>query len=100
MVILSARWEEADAEDVALTAAALSLMTDKVLVVGPTPEYRRPLPMLLAQSAEGSEQGYANSFDPRTSNRLIERSRIRWPGRKLNICPCWAFSATHSAKSW
>ncbi len=62
MVILSARWEEADAEDVALTAAAISLMTDRVLVVGPTPEYRRPLPMLLAQSAEGSEQEYANSF--------------------------------------
>jgi peptidoglycan/LPS O-acetylase OafA/YrhL len=62
MVIMSARWEVGDSEGVAATARALSSVADKVLVVGPIPEYRRPLPMLLAQSTDDLEQAYANGF--------------------------------------
>jgi peptidoglycan/LPS O-acetylase OafA/YrhL len=85
MVILSARWQEADAEDVAMTAQALGVMADKVLVIGPIPEYRRPLPMLLAQSAEDIEQEYANGFrspeiEPidRSFSRLMARSKVEY----------------------
>jgi peptidoglycan/LPS O-acetylase OafA/YrhL len=76
MVIMSARWEVGDAEGVATTARALSLVADKVLVVGPMPEYRRPLPMLLAQSTADLEQAYANGFRS-PDIELIDRSFSR-----------------------
>jgi hypothetical protein len=76
MVIMSARWEMGDAEGVAATARALSLVADKVLVVGPMPEYRRPLPILLAQSTEDLEQAYANGFRS-PDIELIDRSFSR-----------------------
>ncbi len=49
-VVLAARWSEADIAPLRKTIALLLRSTDKVIVIGPSVEYREPLPRILAMA--------------------------------------------------
>ncbi len=57
LLILSARWVDSDIPDVIRTVEALKQAGQRVVVFGPIVEYERPLPRLLAQIADGRDQG-------------------------------------------
>ena len=48
-LVLSARWEDRDAPGVSETVKAMRKYATRVIVMGPTIEYKRPLPELLAR---------------------------------------------------
>lgn len=48
-VIISARWQEQHVEEISETVAYLKNHTDKVIVLGPSIEYQRSFPLLLAR---------------------------------------------------
>ncbi|MDE7547953.1 acyltransferase family protein [Acetobacter fabarum] len=49
-VILSANWLEHDFNGIVKTAQMLGQYTDRVIVLGPSPEYDQPLPLLLVRA--------------------------------------------------
>jgi peptidoglycan/LPS O-acetylase OafA/YrhL len=55
VIILSARWIEADIPDVERTLKMLTGRAGQVVVLGPVVEYAMPLPRLLAQVADGRD---------------------------------------------
>lgn len=55
VIILSARWIEADIPDVERTLKTLTGRAGQVVVLGPIVEYAMPLPRLLAQVADGRD---------------------------------------------
>ena len=48
-IILSARWEQDDVENALVTARRLRPYADRVIIFGPSPEYDKSLPKLLAR---------------------------------------------------
>jgi peptidoglycan/LPS O-acetylase OafA/YrhL len=61
-IIVSARWALNEVNDAHKTAVFLARFTDRMILVGPIPEYRRSLPLILAQSSPGSEGPYSDKF--------------------------------------
>lgn len=49
-IILSANWLEHDFNNIVKTAQMLRKYTDRVIVLGPSPEYDQPLPLLLVRA--------------------------------------------------
>lgn len=94
-VIISARWQMEDVEAVFNTARYLLTFVPRVIVLGPTVEYRHPLPLFLHRhnevNAKASSKILASVVDGRSavSNAMMMRlrnSRVEYLSVYREVC--------------
>jgi peptidoglycan/LPS O-acetylase OafA/YrhL len=93
-IVLSGRWQTGDLENVLLTAQALKAFADRVIVFGPTVEYRHPLPRIVAMGmirndpsiVERDRLGEIRRMDELYADRL-RHANIEYFSVYQAICP-------------
>lgn len=75
-VILSGRWEKADFDDLLKTVDYLKQFVDEVIVFGPTVEYIKPLPVILAQSKGAFAKGILKESQFLMAEKFTISSRL------------------------
>ncbi|EAR50501.1 acyltransferase domain (LPS) protein [Oceanicola granulosus HTCC2516] len=101
-VVLGGRWQAADLPRLAPALARLSAQADEVILLGPVPEYDRPLPHLLSRAALGGtvpgDHIRADRFALNREMRAIaRRAGVTYIDVIARLCPGGAPCATHAS---
>jgi peptidoglycan/LPS O-acetylase OafA/YrhL len=101
-IVISARWDIKDLIPLKITLEEISKFAGQIILIGPAPEFSRPLPRLLAQQ---SDPAYANLFRSAqpiyVENALksqVFNTRVRYFSLQEILCnpTCLVWNADHS----